>query len=213
MSKVTDNYEALAAAVGLRYDGANNTIYGQKDGYDLIVYAADSRYPYMLTIHTAAKSPTGAALTKQEKKEFAKSVKSVAALRQEGNQILVSHKAVNKQEKLKESMKESISSLLSFLKSKGYSPCCSVCSRSEEVASFRFGGTYTHLCPDCEEKMRGNMLSLTQEMQAKKEYRRRDCGRPAWLPGGRTVHHSAEPAGICGGVVRRGDGNRSTEGL
>ena len=48
MSKVTDNYEALAAAVGLRYDGANNTIYGQKDGYDLIVYAADSRYPYIL---------------------------------------------------------------------------------------------------------------------------------------------------------------------
>lgn len=169
MSKVTDNYQALAAAVGLRYDGANNALYGQKDGYDLIVYAADSRYPYMLTIHTAAKSPNGAALTKQEKKEFAKSAKSVVALRQEGNQIMVSHKAVNKQDKLKEAMQESISGLLSFLKARGYSPCCSVCSRSEEVASFRFGGTYTHLCPDCEEKMRGNMLSLTQEMQAKKE--------------------------------------------
>ena len=169
MSKVTENYEALAAAMGLRYDGANNAIYGQKDGFDLIVYAADSRYPYMLTIHTAAKSPTGAALTKQEKKDYVKSVKSAAALRQEGNQILVSHKAVNKQDKLKEAMQESVSSLLSFLKSKGYSPCCSVCSRSEEVASFRFGGTYTHLCPDCEGKMRGNMLSLDQEMQAKKE--------------------------------------------
>lgn len=169
MSKVTENYEALAAAVGLRYDGANNVLYGQREEFELVVYAADSRYPYMLTIQTAAKSPNGSALTKEEKKEFAKGIKHVMALKQEGSQIKVSQKAVNKQEKLKEALAESVSSLLSFLRTRGYAPCCSFCGQKAEAPGFKVGSAYMHLCPDCEGKIRTNMLSSAQEMQGKKE--------------------------------------------
>lgn len=43
MSKLTDFYSQLAASVGMRYDSENNVIYGQKEGFELVVYAADGR--------------------------------------------------------------------------------------------------------------------------------------------------------------------------
>ena len=56
MSKQSEFYSDLAVSLGLRYDGANNVLYGQRDGFDLMVYPADSRYPYTLSVHTAARS-------------------------------------------------------------------------------------------------------------------------------------------------------------
>ena len=34
MSKLTDNYAAIAAAIGFRYDAECNALYGQRDGFD-----------------------------------------------------------------------------------------------------------------------------------------------------------------------------------
>ena len=45
MSKLTDNYAAIAAATGFRYDAECNALYGQRDGFDIVLYAAASRYP------------------------------------------------------------------------------------------------------------------------------------------------------------------------
>ena len=169
MSKVTDNYESLAVAVGLRYDRTNNVLYGQRDGFDLVVYAADGRYPYMLTIHTAAKRFDAMVLTKEEKKEFVKSLKNIAALKQEGNQVMASQRAVNNQEKLKTALAEEIGGLIAFLRAKGYAPCCSVCGQNVEVSGFQVGSAYTHLCPDCEGRTRSVMMDSSQTVQQKKE--------------------------------------------
>lgn len=169
MSKATDNYEALAVAVGLRYDRTNNVIYGQRDGFDLMIYAEDSRYPYLLTIHTAAKRFDAMGLSKEEKKEFVKSLKNIMSLRQEGNQIIATQRAVNKQEKLRAALGEEIGSLIAFLRAKGYAPCCSICGQNVPVSGFRAGGAYTHLCPDCESRTRGIMMDSNQEVQQKKE--------------------------------------------
>lgn len=169
MSKVTDNYESLAVAAGLRYDRTNNVLYGQREGFDLVIYAADGRYPYMLTIHTAAKRFDAMVLTKDEKKEFVKSLKNITAIKQEGNQIIASQRAVNNQEKLKNALTESIGSLIAFLRAKGYAPCCSVCGQTVEVSGFQVGSAYTHLCPDCESRTRGIMMNSSQEVEQKKE--------------------------------------------
>ena len=89
MSKLTDVYSQLAASAGMRYDQVNNVIYGQKDGFDMVVYAEDSQAPYALTIHTAAKTPIGAAFTKDEFKELSKTVDALGVGKQEDRKSVV----------------------------------------------------------------------------------------------------------------------------
>ena len=83
MSKYTDNYAAAAAANGLRYDETNRVIYGQKDGYDLLIYAEDKSYPYVMTIDTSAKRSSGG-LTREESKELVKSCKGLTGVESDG---------------------------------------------------------------------------------------------------------------------------------
>ena len=41
MSKVMQNYEQLAMATGLRLDRDRKMLYGLREGFELLVYAAD----------------------------------------------------------------------------------------------------------------------------------------------------------------------------
>lgn len=170
MSKQTENYEALAAAAGLRYDLVNNMLYGQKNGYDFLVYATDSRYPYVLTVHTSAKGTIVPTLSKNDIKEFEKSLKPVLKMQQTGNNIAVSMRGTGNQEKLRQWLSETINALLSFLQAKSYTPCCSNCGQSvEEISGYRAGGQYMHLCPNCEGTVRGNFQTEEYKKQSKKE--------------------------------------------
>lgn len=171
MSKQTDNYAALAAAVGFQYDIANNVLYGQKDSFDIIIYAADKQYPYLLSVHTAAKSVNGGVLTKDEIKELCKSVKSIGNLNQDGNNIVMTVSMLGpvKQEKLRTALSEALNELVSFLRSKGYVSCCSICGQNVEVSGFQSAGAWCHLCTECETKMRTQMATTTQQKKQKKE--------------------------------------------
>lgn len=169
MSKKTENYATLAAALGLRYDYVNNVLYGQRDGFDLVIYAADDRYPYCLSVHTAAQNAGGAVLTKDEIKELTKGVKPIGILKQDGNNITVTLANQPKQEKLQSAVAEGLNGLISFLRGKGYTPCCNICGQNVEVASYKANGNYFHLCSECETRLRGNIATLTQQKQQKKE--------------------------------------------
>lgn len=169
MSKHTDNYMELALALGFRYDNVNNVLYGQKDGYDIIIYAADAGHPYLLSIHTAAKNAYGANLTKEQLKEPAKTVKSLGVCSQDGNNIFITvnaamGKSVN-QEKLHSSVSEGLSVFTAFLREKGFTPCCSICGKDEEVSGHRSGGFYYHLCPECATSMRTEIATTKSEKQ------------------------------------------------
>lgn len=173
MSKLADYYSQLAASVGMRYDSENNVIYGQKEGFDLVIYAADHQVPYALTIHTAAKTPTGAGFLKDDFKELSKRSDAIGVGGQEGNNIKVPVVGYINQKKLRDNLTakltEAMNGLIAFLKEKGCTPCCSVCDRAEEVAAFVSGSDYLHLCPDCETKMRGSSALAEQEKAKKKE--------------------------------------------
>lgn len=164
MSKQTDNYMALASALGFRYDNVNNVLYGKKDGYDMILYASDASQPYQLSIHTAARNAYGANLTKDQLKELSKSVKPLGVCTQDGNNIVANVYAGMgnrvKQEKLKESVAEGLSGLTAFLREKGFTPCCSICGKDEEVSGHRSEGAYYHLCGECEISMRQRIATM-----------------------------------------------------
>lgn len=169
MSKKTENYMELAAAVGFRYDSTNDVIYGQKDGYDMVVYAADMRYPNMLTIHTAAKNPADSPLDKKDSKEFIKANKAVSNCMCKGREIYVILRNQGKLEKLKTALTEALTAVTAFLRSKNYTPCCMICGQEKELKAYRIGGSYYHLCQDCELKMRENMTAQVHAEEEKKE--------------------------------------------
>ncbi len=168
MSKLTDNYAEIAAAIGFRYDAGCNVLYGQRDGFDIVLYAADSRYPYFFTLHTAAKSTNGIVLTKERTKELVKSVGSIALCKQDGSSISVTLKQA-KPEKLKQQLGEVLSAVTAYLRRNGFVPGCNLCGQETEVAAFRSGGTIMHLCPECEAKMRGQLSIDAQKQEQKKE--------------------------------------------
>lgn len=169
MSKQTKNYEALAAAAGLRYDALGKVVYGKMDGFDVAIYAAQDRYPYLLTVHTAAKSASGGMMDKNAVKEFVKGIKMIRGISQEGNHITISLANEPRRSRLQEELPAAIRQALSYLRSQGLVPCCSLCGKEEEVATILAGGGYYHLCPDCETMMRGNLATLTQQKQQKRE--------------------------------------------
>lgn len=169
MSKITDNYAELASALGLSYDSANNVIYGQREGFDIVLYAADSRYPYMLTFHTALRTATGISLSKDDFKELSKRTKSLGMGNQEGSNVSVVVSGQANREKLISGVTEGMNELFAFFREKGCYPSCSLCSQAENVTAYRSGSSYLHLCPNCETTMRGNLAMAEQQKEQKKE--------------------------------------------
>ncbi len=170
MSKLSEGYEALAAASGLRFDLVNNVVYGNQGGYDILVYAHQlyAKAPFALTIHTAAKRET--ALAKNEAVAFRKKSKNIVSLQQTGNNLVVTMKGIRNQEKRKEALTEVLGVLLSFMREKGFAPCCSNCGKTvEEVGGYRAGGQYMHLCPDCEGVVRTSFQNEGFKRDSKKE--------------------------------------------
>jgi len=166
MSKQTDNYAALASALRLGYDMTNNVIHGQWNGYHIIIYAADSRYPYWLTVQTAARNPYGANPSKEQIKAFTKAVKPINSLVQDGNHVRINinfamgGKAAL--EKLTACMVESLNAFTSFLYQGGFIPCCSMCGMQKYAAPHWSAGNYYHLCADCETSMRQKLAVAKQ---------------------------------------------------
>lgn len=169
MSKVTQNYEQLAIALGLQFDAARNVIYGQRNGYEIVAYATNyASYPYMFTVCLSAKSSAGI-LSKQDCKQFTKEEKSAATLSQKANQIIMVLKNMKKQEKLRENFDSTLNSLIAFLRSKGFEPCCQFCGQQTETKAFEVAGDYMHLCPECAGRLRQNISLAAQQKQQKNE--------------------------------------------
>lgn len=168
MSKATQNYEQLAMALGLRLDRERNMLYGLREGFELLIYAADERYPYWLTVSLSARSPMGV-LSKEDCKMFAKNEKPVVSIVQEGNLIKMVLKNTPKQDKLRENVNNGIGALIAFLRSRGFAPCCQLCGQQMETASYDTKGGYMHLCPDCAGRMRQDTMITTQQKKEKSE--------------------------------------------
>lgn len=167
MSKVTQNYEQLALSMGMYTDGT--VIYGVRGGYELSIYATDSRYPYLLTVSLSAKPQNGIPFSKEEKKQFAKDIASVSVLNQQGNLITMVMKNTTNQGKLKENLEAGINGLLSLLQSKYYVPCCQLCGEQVQTTGYAVGNAYMHLCQNCGARMCQDATLAEQESVEKGE--------------------------------------------
>lgn len=167
MSKVTENYEQLAIATGLHAD--DKMIFGERNGYSVLIYAANESYPYLLTVSTSVMPSTGIFLGKDDKKQFAKDNKNVISLNQQGNVVTMVIKNTPKLEKLKEVLNEALNNMVSFLMSKSHESCCQSCSQKIATQPYMIGNSYMLLCPECADKVRQDANILSQQNQQKKE--------------------------------------------
>lgn len=166
MSKITDNYTKLAAGIGFTYDEAANTIYGIKNGYEMLIYATDQRYPYLLTITTSARS-ANAPLGKDEISMFKKSVAPATALTQKDSLITVVNKLNKNQAKLCDDINYTINALAAFLSERGFAPCCQTCGAPTQTVGFLLKNARLHLCADCAARAKSENEVKSQERDRK----------------------------------------------
>lgn len=155
--KYVNTYMAVASALGLQYDTENNVLYGQRDGYPVILYPHDPvDQPYLLTVQVAAKGAGGAYLTQGQFQELQK-VSRLSKCAQNGNVItcMVSDGIGRRgsQQGLTANAVDGLARLTAILHENGYTPCCSVCGKEDMVSAFQVEGSYYHLCRDCETSM------------------------------------------------------------
>lgn len=115
MSKKTQNYEQLATVTGFRLDEKKGILYGLRNGYEIIAYASDGRYPYLFTVTLSAKAPI-APIKKPEIKQFVRGEKSVTSLTQNANLFSMVLKSSSNQEKLAAYFNNGINALIEFLR-------------------------------------------------------------------------------------------------
>ena len=167
MSKITDNYANIAAAIGFTYDSFTNTIYGTRNGYEILIYATDQRYPYLFTITTAARS-ANVTLGKDEISLFKKSVAPAAAMTQKDSLItVVAKNNSNKQEKVRENVQYILDALTAFLRERNFTPCCQTCGASAQTVGFMLKDARLHLCADCAARAKSENEVKAQERDRK----------------------------------------------
>lgn len=166
MSKITENYKSLAAGIGFTYDEYTNTIYGIKNGYELLVYATDQRYPYLLTITTSARS-ANVTLGKNEISLFKKSVAPAVGMTQKDSLITVTNKNQTNQGKLREDIDYTLSALTAFLSERSFVPCCQTCGSSTQTVGFMLETARLHLCANCAAKAKSENEVKAQKRQQK----------------------------------------------
>lgn len=166
--KIMENYAALAQSTGLRLDSEGGVLYGQRGAFDVTVYAQNSRYPYMLSVSLAAQR-SGGPLTKEEGKQFKKGSPAVTTLAQASYLITMSLKNIANQEKLQESLNESINALVMFLQSEGFQNCCQACGKVGPTDTCCIRGNYGHLCPDCFTSVQQNQIVLENQQAQRGE--------------------------------------------
>ena len=165
--KIRRRYEELAQAAGLSVDAENGALYGNRGGYDVILYPANASYPYALTASVSAFRPN-VPLSPDEAREFCKAYKPVANLAQNKSVIVMTLKQIPNQQKLIDGVNEALGALTAFLASRGFQNCCQSCGRPGPADAYYAGGAYLHLCPDCFTLLQQNMtMNQAQEKQKK----------------------------------------------
>lgn len=166
MSKITKNYGQLAAGIGFGYDEPSNCLYGLRNGYEILIYANDQRYPYLLTITTSAKS-VSCTLGKEENKLFTKSIKAAASLSQKDSLITVISKNTGNQGKLRDNINFILDAFTAFLHERGFEPCCQTCGSAGQTVGFAVEKARMHLCCNCGARIKSEKEVKLQEKENK----------------------------------------------
>lgn len=166
--KVLANYENLCVGLGLKVDEVGGAMYGVVDGFTVSAVALDSRYPYLLTISIAARTE-GTPVTAAQLKEVNKSCAGMASLKCEQQYVFRAVvKSHNKQDKLAENFKDTLQTLIAFLKNSGYVNCCQASGKIGETTVCYINQAYLLLCDEVYSQ-NAQTINMNQEFKAQKK--------------------------------------------
>lgn len=166
-NKIMQNYEELARTLGLRLDTDGGALYGKRGVYDVLIYAQNANYPYMLSVSVSVQRTAGP-LSKEACKAFKRENKPVASLTQKGTNVTMNLKNYPKLPTLQDNVSNALNALITFLHTEGFQNCCQSCG-SENTSACYVSGGYMHLCPDCYVKMQHNNTLAASAKQNKSE--------------------------------------------
>lgn len=160
MSKVVRNYKKLAVLMGFSFDKKSKILYGQKDGFSIIIDAPNYKEPYRFVVHVSARA-TSDEMTQQDIWQFMRQFTTenpITTLEQEHNLVLMAMGKETNQQQLYQKLQKSINALISFLRLKGFEPCCASCGQNVETSVYSvgalYGKGYISMCPACVSKMK-----------------------------------------------------------
>lgn len=156
MSKVVKNYQELAMLMGFSFNQRSKILYGYKDGFSIVVNAPNYNEPYRFAVSVSAK-PSADGLTSQEIRQF-KTENPGIDLEQKHNQMMMVLDREDNQMQLYKKLHKSINALISFLRLKGFAPCCMSCGQNVKTSVYSVGASYNDaylsMCPACINKLK-----------------------------------------------------------
>lgn len=132
---------------------------------------------------------------------------------QEKHTVRMTLKRYVRVEKIKGILQESLPAFLDMLRMEGFTNGCELCGEMKETGAAYVAGNAICLCDECYDKATQNAAAYTANEKNKKE--NLVGGVVGALIGsllGAARHHSAEPAGLCGGYFRRHHGSLRPKG-
>lgn len=146
--RVRQNYEAAAAAAGLRFDEESGILYGNRGGYEVVLFAQNARYPYMLTMQVSVQRQ-GGALTKDEVRTLRRAAKPIARAVQTGRVVTVTLKNPMSPGRFVQNVPAAVEALEAFLHERGFFNVCRACGKPGPTVACVVSGAPMQMCAGC----------------------------------------------------------------
>ncbi len=170
-NKAKNLYRQIAQAFQLRFDEEYAVVHGTCGGYQVLIQPTSrgsNVYYYMPQITVSAACPAGE-LGKEECRNYKKEHTYVSSISQSGRQITLIMKNCKKTEQLIEAMDTELRGFVSFLRSRGYEPCCQLCGQPVQTDTYFVSGGFVHMCPDCYISMNQQVMMKKNQTESKSE--------------------------------------------
>ncbi len=162
-----DLYSKVAQSLGMRLDTEGGAMYGTFGGFHVLVSPTVANNPYMVAVDISAHRSTGP-LTKADCKQFKQEHSQVKSLTQNGTTIVMTLKKLRGLDGMQEGLRSSISALVRYLQSEGFTECCQSCNAPDVDPCF-ISGSYAMLCRDCFTRLQQDRTALDSQKNGKHE--------------------------------------------
>lgn len=166
MAKNMRVYRPVAAKIGFSIDETSDVMYGTKEGYEVMIYAADASHPTVVKIAVAVRGPQFAP---EQLKQAAADMPDIAKIEQQNNCIVVYPKNVLLAAKLAERVEGALNSTIAFLQQNNFTACCQVCGKEGAMTPVNVADRYLSVCDDCFVNLQQELEAAAHAAAAKKE--------------------------------------------
>ncbi|MCR5254896.1 MAG: hypothetical protein K6D96_03120 [Acetatifactor sp.] len=158
------NYQMIADSCLMTLSKEHGLIYGEVDGFDMVLYPKKKSTPYALTVVLGAVKAGDADIAKEIKNTY----KFVNEVKFKDNHLEIELKEL-KEEALS-SFNNILKAFAALLKSKGFEPACENCGKSIRTMEYLQGeGSFQILCDECADEAKRKFAGKAEENSHKRE--------------------------------------------